>query len=298
MGFIRQGRFHLLFSAGLPLGDRKLGDDVPSTFQQLFVGKQEKTQPRDPGYVSARTSGELEAGLGVTVSTMQCVPSFKPPPYYFQASVTRSLEPGVNSSVELTGDRCAALATRHRTYNEDSHLDTEFSEYTKRHYRSWVKFASDKKYGKNLRPILVSGFDMAKDFAMMAYSNNHTSAQSDATFSTPMFGSVQPESASWTWRTTCIPHIKHGPQNLDPPDLPALQSGAGGCSTEFNQCVFIRYYTMREGLFPKVIRANAGPHNLGSGGNGGDASPELTMRSDAEPVSFAGDTGEIGRAHV
>jgi hypothetical protein len=32
------------------------------------------------------------------------------------------------------------------------------------------------------------------------------------------------------------------------------------------------------GLFPKVIRAGAGPHDLGSGDNRGDTFPELTVR--------------------
>ena len=35
-------------------------------------------------------------------------------------------------------------------------------------------------------------------------------------------------------------------------------------------------------LFPKVIRAGAGPHDLGPGDNTGDALPELMVQSDAE----------------
>ena len=38
----------------------------------------------------------------------------------------------------------------------------------------------------------------------------------------------------------------------------------------------------RFGLFPKVIRAGAGPHDLGSGENGGDTFPELTIQPDNE----------------
>jgi len=40
VGYIRRGRFNLLFSAGSPLGERRLGVDVPHTFKQLH---QEKT---------------------------------------------------------------------------------------------------------------------------------------------------------------------------------------------------------------------------------------------------------------
>lgn len=34
-------------------------------------------------------------------------------------------------------------------------------------------------------------------------------------------------------------------------------------------------------IFPKVIRAGAGPHDLGSGDNKGDAFPELAVHSGA-----------------
>ena len=185
----------------------------------------------------------------------------------FKRVSPRPLEPGINFSLELTWDRCAALATRHPTYKEDSRPDSEFKRYTKRHYKSWVRFASDRKYGENLRPVLVSGFDMTKDYAMMAYSNNHPSLPSSATFSTPMFGSSS-ASVSWIWRTACSPHVKHGPQQRRPPPstiLPSSQpSAAENPANEFNQCVFIRYYTTRFelGLFPRlsarVTRSNSG----------------------------------------
>ena len=293
MGFIRGGRFHFLFSAGLPLGERERGVDVPNTFQQLMIGTSQTTQPRDPGCVAARTSREAGA---VTEPIMQYVLSPRQFPANFKRVSSRSLEPGVNFSFELTGDRGAALTTRHPTYNEDSQLDSAFREYTKRHYKSWVKFASDKKYGENLRPVLVSGFDMTKDFAIMAYSDNRTSVQSGTTVSTPMFGPA-PASAWGMWHTACSPHVKHGPQQRRPPSptvLPSLQSGSTESPTaEFNQCVFIRYYSMRLGLgfLPRVIRAGAGPHDLGSGENRSNAFPELTVRSDTDPMSGDEDPG-------
>ena len=40
-------------------------------------------------------------------------------------------------------------------------------------------------------------------------------------------------------------------------------------------------------MFPKVIRAGAGPHDLGSGDNRGDTFPELTVHSDAESAMDA-----------
>lgn len=39
VGYVRAGCFHLLFHAGLLLGERKRGADVPRNFKQLHVGK-------------------------------------------------------------------------------------------------------------------------------------------------------------------------------------------------------------------------------------------------------------------
>ena len=294
----------MLFSAALSLGERERGVDVPHTFQQLIVGTSQKTQPRDPGCVAARTSRPVRAGLDLTERSTQYALSLGLFLTDFKRVSSRSLgEPDENFSIKLTGDRGAALATRHPTYNEDSQLDLTFRKYTKRHYKSWVKFARDKGYGEDLRLVLVSGFDMTKDFAMVAYSKNRTSGQAGASISTPMLGG---SASAWgTWFTECSPYTKHGPQECGPPSginflsvvkrkkkkgkaVPSSQSGAEETPTaEFNQCVFIRYYTMQFmlRLFPKVIRAGAGPHDLGSGENRGNTFPELAVRSDAEPMS-------------
>ena len=59
VGYIVGGCFHLLFSAGRPLGERELGADVPRTFKQLFVGPTFNTQPRSPGCLSTNTVREI-----------------------------------------------------------------------------------------------------------------------------------------------------------------------------------------------------------------------------------------------
>ena len=288
-----------MFSAALPLGNRTLGVDVPNSFEELIIRSEEtqEDQPRAPGCVGAMTYRRVIAGLrlSVTEPVIKCVLPLRLSPKIFKRVSPRSLEPGLNFSVEHTGESGAALTTRHSTYNEDAQLDLRFRRYTKLHYESWVEFSREQEYGENLRPILVSGFDMTKDFAMMAYSTSDSSVQAGATFSTPMFGSVS-ATAEWTWRTACTPHVKYGPQERRPPGLRPLQPDAGRPSTEFNQCIFIRYYTMRSefGLFPRVIRAGAGPHDLGSGETRGETFPELTVRPDAEPVSDDEDPGGRG----
>ena len=205
----------------------------------------------------------------------------------------RPLEPGANFSFELTGNRGAALVTKYPTYRKDSLLESAFEKYTKRHYESWVAFARNKEYGDNVRPILVYGFDMTRDFAMVAYSNEGASLESDLTIAVPMLASAS--ASVWgTWRTRCSPHTNYGPQQCSYPpreraiDSPSLQPvHAKSIPKEFDQCVFIRYYTMRwrKWMFPKVIRAGAGPHDLGTGDNRGDTFPELTVQPDAGPTT-------------
>ena len=212
----------------------------------------------------------------------------------------RPLETGANFSFELTGNRGAALVTKYSTYREDSLLESAFERYTKRHYKSWVAFARQKDYGNDVQPVLVSGIDMTRDFAMAAYSYEDTSVESDLTVAVPML--VSASASLWgTWRTRYTPHTNYGPQECAPPPpdqavgTSSLQSAEPIPST-FNQCVFIRYYTMRSrgplALFPKVIRAGAGPHDLGPGDNAGDAFPELMVQSDAEPMMSDEDYGE------
>ena len=68
VGYIRCGRFHLLFSAGCPLGSRQLGIDVPSTFEPLDIGPITFGEPRPPGCLDTGTNEETEAKTGASVS--------------------------------------------------------------------------------------------------------------------------------------------------------------------------------------------------------------------------------------
>ncbi|KAF9643531.1 hypothetical protein BDM02DRAFT_3123328 [Thelephora ganbajun] len=252
VGFIHRGEFHLLFSAGSPLGQRRLGVDVPITFEQLDIGTLVSSEPRPPGCLHSLTVRRIAGDLPDT--------EFTP----------LSSKYGIDFSFDLTGDHGAALVTRYPTYREDSPLNAAFETYTKHHYESWVAFARDKQYGDNIQPILVSGVDMTKDFAMVAYSNKDAPHVPRPAFTIPMFPS---NSAPFQgrWRARYFPNINLGPRVEQPmhflPD-------AGSTTDEFNQCVFVRHYTMRSrwwGLFPKVIRVGTGPHDLSPGDNRGDA---------------------------
>ena len=204
----------------------------------------------------------------------------------------RSLEYSASFSFELTGDRGAALVTKYRTYREDALSESEFEDYIKRHYDSWTAFARHKRYGDNVQPVLVSGFDMTRDFAMVAYSNESASGESDLTITVPMVASTS--ASLWgTWRSRCSPHTNCGPQECSPPpperaigslSESSQSAEASRIPSEFNQCVFIRYYTIRKRprLFPTVIRAAAGPHDPGPGEDTGGAFPESMVQFDVE----------------
>lgn len=293
VGFIRRGNFHLLFSAGSPLGDRRLGVDVPTTFEPLDVGTLKFYEPRQPGCL--RTSTVRQIGLDATASPNLYAMSFWLSSTFLRHVPPRPLEAGASFSFELTEDRGAALVTKYSTYRMDALEEDAFDKYTERNYRSWVEFASGKRYGK-VEPVLVTGFDVTRDFAMVAYSQGGTSLESGFTIAVPVFASAS--ASLWgTWRARCSPHTNSGPQGYGPLlpertiEFPSQPEEVRDIPIEFNQCVFIRYFTVRRmmGLFQKVIRAGAGPHDLGSGDNKGDNFPELAIQSGTDDTLDSGD---------
>ena len=180
------------------------------------------------------------------------------------------LEPGIRISFEHTEKEGAALVTKYPTYRGDVQRESTFKAYTKRHYDSWAAFAHDTGHGDDIKPVLVTGVDMTRDFAMMAYSNNGSSLRSEFTTSVPMVGTAS--ASVWgTWRTEGLVHTNCGPQLCCPPSsaqatglTPSGNNDTETVPDEYNQCVFIRYYTMRKRLgIPRVIKAAAGPHDPG-----------------------------------
>ena len=173
-----------------------------------------------------------------------------------------------NFSFDLTGERGAALVTRYPTYWEDSQLEGAFEKYTRRHYDSWVTFAHEMGCG-NIQPVLVSGFDVTKDFCMVAYSNADETPKSDFAMGVSNLG---------TWHTRS-PHTHYGPIRGGSPHEEASHGfpfqqriDAGNIPNDFNQYVFVRYCTMRRKtwmpmLFKEVFRAGTRQRGSGLGSN-------------------------------
>ena len=161
-------------------------------------------------------------------------------------------------------------------------------EYAQRHGESWVKFSRDKGFG-DVKPILVSGFDMTRDYAMLVYSDKGVSLDVGAQFTL-----LDAPVITVTCRQECSPHFRCGPE---PWDLSPIRQAkylfsspsADPRSTpnRFNQCVFIRYHTMRprDWLFRRffpILRVGAGSHDPSPKGNREDTSPEPTAHTVGE----------------
>jgi len=204
------------------------------------------------------------------------------------------LEPGSSISFQLTGDQGAALLTKHPIYREDIQLEGAFGDYTKEHYDSWVTFARELGHADDIKPVLVTGVDVTKDFAMMAYSKDDNDLTAEFTVSAP--GVAFPWGA---WRTPGVVYTNCGPQPRRPP---LGNNPTETTSDEYNQCVFVRYYTMRKRLgIPRIMRAAAGPHDLGPGSPHDEWSPlEAQYNSDSgsDTVPSPFDEGEDDRGSV
>jgi len=188
----------------------------------------------------------------------------------------------------LTHKQGAALITKHPTYREDIERERTFEGYTKRHYDSWVDFAREHGHGENIRPVLVTGVDLTREFATIAYSDNHTHVECEFSAGVPAMASAS-VSLWGSWRTQGLVHTNCGPHpfptrgNRSANESSTLESMI---PDEYDQCVFIRYYTIRRRVFiPIVLKAGAGPHQLPKGDTGDDANEEtLLVLSEDDPM--------------
>ena len=206
------------------------------------------------------------------------------------------MEPGARISFELTSKQGAALITKSPTHREHIERDRRFVNYIKQHYESWVDFAWEQDHPEDVRPILVTGVDLTREFATVAYSDNKTSMECE--FSTTVPGVASTSISVWgSWHTSGLVHTNCGPgparqrRSLD--DRSAPESVI---PDEYTQCVFIRYYTIRKrAFFPTVLKAGAGPHQLPKGG--GDPGEEgLQVLSTDDPMEV--DPPETGSPSV
>jgi hypothetical protein len=108
------------------------------------------------------------------------------------------------------------------------------------------------------------------------------------------------------WRTETSVFRNSGPQNRNIPSsvpssndllmndltmVDASSNSAGSDPTaDYNQCVFLRGLHIRKrkrDLFPKVIKAAAGPHDLGSGHRDDESAAQLRGDEQASDVELS-----------
>lgn len=298
VGYTRRGRFHLLFSAGIPLGSRGLGTDVPLTFEPLDIGPIVSGEVRPPGYLRTNTVREIGADLGGSVTVAWCVPiCFRPASSRQLIEHSSPVEPGARVAFALTHKQGAALITQHPTYREDIERERTFENYIKRHYDSWVDFARELGHGENIKPVLVTGVDLTREFATIAYSDNQARMECEFSAGVPAVASAS-VSVWGSWNTQGLVHTNCGPHPL-PARGNRITSGESTPESvipdEYDQCVFLRYYTIRRRVFiPTVLKAGAGPHQLPEGSPGEDDTGEEMLLVSSEDDSMEIDNPETG----
>ena len=298
VGYIRQGRFHLLFSAGIPLGPRERGKDVPSTFEQLEVGPIIKGENIPSEKIVAKAVRKIGVDVGVSAAVAGCVRA-----YFCLTGYHRLIEysspglgPGAKMKFALTQGQGATLLTKHDIHREDIERVDRFKTYIKKYYDSWLGFARENEHG-DVRPILVTGVHLTRDFAMIAYSDSETHMECE--FSVEVPAVVSGHASLWgSWSTPELVHKTCGPDPLRIQGNSSSDQSPTPDSTipaENNQCVFIRYYTIRRKLFiPMVIKAGAGPHQLPKGNPGNDDASEGISLDLSEDDSTEVDYPETG----
>ena len=208
-----------------------------------------------------------------------------------------TVEPGAGFAFELTSKRGAALVTKHHTYREDIEREANFEAYIKKHYQSWVDFSLEKGHGRNIKPILVTGVDLTRDFATVAYSDNQTRLRCEFSLAAPALASASVSlwgswSAGGPVHTNCGPNLITTLEDRGPSESSTLQ---GAIPHEYDQCVFIRYYTIRRRFFiPTVIKAGAGPHQLPKSDRTGDNGGEDQMEVDYLETGLRANADEEG----
>ena len=270
--FIHEGRLHLLFSAGSPRGDRRLGVDVPDTFKQLNIGEIDECDPLAAGYFCTNS---------VRVTSSPFLPCVR-----FVTSVSArgtsypnssTLEPASTISFDLTGEKGAIFLAKDPVYRENARRLGAINAYMREHYASWVVFARKNGYG-DVNPVLITGVDRTKDWAMLCYSNNAEVLKCKFTTSTP------PAPVWGMWDKPGFVHAKSGPQPRRPPSGNDLTETV---SDKYNQCVFVRYWTLRSRSWvPRISKTRADPHTLnGKGRNSGGSLAWAHYDSDSDSNS-------------
>lgn len=282
VGYVRYGMFHLLFSAGKPLGpDQVPGVDVPHGFKPLEIGPVVNGQPRKPGALasaSVRTAGmSFGASSGANIGAVSA---------------------GGKLSFESTTNEGAILITRYPTIRRYAQLLGSFKLYMKRHYRSWLQFANDKSHDLRVEDLrLVTGTDLTHDFSLLAFSHQHSNL--NVAFEANALGASAAVAGWGSWKSDLPVYQNWGPQNVTMPLLKSDEQSTGLTENpDYTQCVFFRACSIQNRpipVLPKAIKAAAGPDDIdGERDEDADNAVRTSLQSGEAPdgVFLHDDDGE------
>ncbi|KAF8527627.1 hypothetical protein BU17DRAFT_31878, partial [Hysterangium stoloniferum] len=269
VGYVYQGSFHRLFNPTLPKGDPRNAKEPPN-YVQLDLerdGGVTNILPHFPGDRECEWSfscvfilekiSRLSIGVGG---------GFK-----FQATET-----------SLSG---AILITREDTEGETAIPIRRMEEYAINHAASWFEFACDK--GRPVRSlqdlIFITEYVVTSGYAMAAFSQTNAAIELKFDATVPVVSASASVWGSWKNESTFFVHQNCGP-HIKQPRLRSFQEGVQLTAQQQeqssvsqgtprsievpkkNQCVMLKGIRVEKRLlFPKKIRAAAGPHDLGPG---------------------------------
>ena len=180
-----------------------------------------------------------------------------------------------------TSSAGAVLLTQDVIISEDSKKEKLYKSYIKKNFKSWLRYAEDQGYDIALGDIiLVTGHDTTHKYAMAAFANNDTAIR--IAFGASLSGTASASVSSWgTWQGSPIVHhncgpireqILHDSNNATRASQSTSVDAVSGISAlsesqredhaehaQFDQCIFVRGYRMRErsSLFPPIVKAAA-----------------------------------------
>ena len=177
--------------------------------------------------------------------------------------------------------------TKHETLRDDAQRLERFKRYILDNYKSWETFATDHDHGISVEDIiLVTGRDITEDFAMIAFSHQEQHLNMSFEISASQIASTS-ASAWGSWKCEFPVFKNWGPQGtkrrVRAELMPTAEDRILG-EPQFKQCVFLRGYRLkfRMRIITKVIRAGAGPHDLGF--DGGDQQDVPTLQSSEDEM--------------
>ena len=240
VGYIRDGRFEVLFPALSASEIRGKKIEVPSGFEGAIAKRTEKIRD-DAGclhttnvkYTGPFKDGQTFTPLYVLFIALWPILFKNVPPRLDNESFTFTLP----ESQEKESAACAAVVARCSTKRVDLPMDTWdlLKEYFRNNLDVWSQI--EEKSPQEVHPVIVYGFDLAEDLAMMSYPSTGVLEPPEPT-DYSMFSNDSEFRGRWSSKSR--PYCEEHP------------------SRHPDQCVFVRYITTRKNLEVLTMKGGAG----------------------------------------